>query len=279
MLRVSGLAVFVWALLTWPASAATKHGSDTDARAGMTLQGRTLTIHFRPPGGAYFRDRVPNGRVDVACGTNLASRGTFVARHVRWPRGRRKLRVRFRRDISRRAVYCIIEEPSGGDLAAVTFIRPERYRHVARGTAPSGAYWRLAARMGRFGEPCVATRAPAAEAKDAACFENFATNGARLGVAIGVPSCTAPETYVFGAVTSAAAAVHVRSGDQILAAAMFPPPRGSALKTKLFAVVLKGRPGVGRVRALDARGRTVDSTERRLTPANPNCGELVSDSG
>jgi hypothetical protein len=41
----------------------------------------------------------------------------LTVRVRRWPRGRREVRYRFARNISRRALWCLLEYPRGGDVA------------------------------------------------------------------------------------------------------------------------------------------------------------------
>lgn len=98
------------------ASAATRRGTDTQAGVRFTLEGRLLTVRVLPRAPARTRRALYGRRIEASCGTNY----TFtrkVTRVRRWPRGRRRVRYRFARNISRRALWCLLEYPRGGDIA------------------------------------------------------------------------------------------------------------------------------------------------------------------
>jgi hypothetical protein len=63
-------------------------------------------------------------RIHAACGTDFNfTQGVKVGRTRVWPSGQRRVRFRFRRNISRRAKWCLIEHPAGGDVAFASVTR------------------------------------------------------------------------------------------------------------------------------------------------------------
>ena len=106
------------------AGAATRRATDWDARVRFTLDGRLLTVRVLPRAPRRVRRELFDTRIRAVCGTRFpfTARGK-VTRTRLWPAGRHRLRYRFRRDISRRAKWCLVEHPRGGDVAVVIFTR------------------------------------------------------------------------------------------------------------------------------------------------------------
>jgi len=105
-------------LMQPPTAAAVRRGTDTEARVRFTLDGRLLTARLLRDAPRRTRRAVYGKRIRAVCGTNFNfSQAVKVRRTRLWPRGQRRLRYRFRRNISRRAKWCLIEHPAGGDVA------------------------------------------------------------------------------------------------------------------------------------------------------------------
>jgi hypothetical protein len=103
------------------AGAATRRATDSEARIRFTLDGRLLTVRVLPRAPRRVRRQLYGNRIQATCGTSFAfASGVKVHRTRRWPRGRRRMRFRFRRDISRRAKWCLVER-RGRDVAFATF--------------------------------------------------------------------------------------------------------------------------------------------------------------
>jgi len=106
------------------ADAATRRATDSQARIRFTLERRVLTTRLLSGAPRRVRRQLYGKRVRAVCGTNFAfDRGVKVRRARTWPRARGRVRFRFDRDISRRAKWCLIEHPRGGDVAFVSFPR------------------------------------------------------------------------------------------------------------------------------------------------------------
>jgi hypothetical protein len=104
------------------AGAATRRATDREARVRFTLEGRVLTARLLHGAPARVRRQLYGRTVKAVCGTDFNfDRARKVRDWRRWPRGRRTVRFRFRRDISRRAKWCLLEHPRGGDVAYVNF--------------------------------------------------------------------------------------------------------------------------------------------------------------
>ena len=109
-------------VMTEASQAATRRATDAEARIRFTLNDRLLTVRVLPRASRKVRRQLYGKRIRAVCGTdfNFAS-GVKVRRTRLWPRGRTRMRYRFRRNISRRAKWCLIEHPRGGDVAFVSF--------------------------------------------------------------------------------------------------------------------------------------------------------------
>ena len=104
------------------AAAATRRATDTEARVRFTLDGRVLTVRVLPRAPARVRRELFGKRIRAVCGTRFPfTEGVRVRRTRLWPQGRRRLRYRFSRNVSRRAKWCLLEHPRGGDVAYVNF--------------------------------------------------------------------------------------------------------------------------------------------------------------
>jgi len=96
-----------------------------DRRAGLTfrLSGRHLTMKLSEQANARTVKRLLGKRVAAACGTSSRG-GTVVSSVFTWPDERSSAAVDFRRDISSRVAYCLVENArSGDDIALVRFRR------------------------------------------------------------------------------------------------------------------------------------------------------------
>ena len=106
------------------AGAATRRATDPEARVRFTLDGRLLTVRVLPRAPRRVRRELFGKRIRAVCGTRFPfTAGGKVRRTRRWPAGRRRLRYRFARNISRRVRWCLVEHPRGGDVAVVIFAR------------------------------------------------------------------------------------------------------------------------------------------------------------
>jgi hypothetical protein len=100
-----------------PTAATTRRGTDGEAHIRFTLDGRLLIVRLLRGATRATRREVYGKRIHAACGTDFNfSRGVKVGRTRMWPRGQRRVRYRFRRNISRRAKWCLIEHPAGADV-------------------------------------------------------------------------------------------------------------------------------------------------------------------
>jgi hypothetical protein len=163
---------------------------------------------------------------------------------------------RFRRDLSRRVRWCLLESEDFSDVAFVSFIDAEPARFVAKGRGPSGEWWRLAAWRGEQMEPCVRLRTGAdGELSSRPCFGELADQEATLSVEYAVRG----DRFVYGAVGRSATAVRVRLADgSIELAELHSRPRGSRARAAYFVLALpREGPAPAGVRAVDAAGRTV----------------------
>jgi hypothetical protein len=119
------VAAALFTLLSAPAAgAATRRATDQEARIRFTLENRRLTTRVLADAPRRIRRELYGQRIRAVCGTNFVfTRGVKVRDARTWPRGRRTVRFRFERNISRRAKWCLLEHPRGGDVAFVSFPR------------------------------------------------------------------------------------------------------------------------------------------------------------
>jgi len=103
-------------------AAATRRATDSEARVRFTLDKRLLTVRVLSRAPRRVRRRLYGERVRAVCGTRFPfTQGVTVRRARFWPAGRRRMRYRFSRNISRRAKWCLLEHARGADAAFVTF--------------------------------------------------------------------------------------------------------------------------------------------------------------
>ena len=114
-----GSAVAVVCLAA-PAFAATKTGTDREG-ARFQLSGRVLTVRLvepETPVTPSIESQVFGKRVRASCGLGGTGNGVAAFHTRRWPRAQKSLTYRFPLDISRRARWCVLENPSDGvDIA------------------------------------------------------------------------------------------------------------------------------------------------------------------
>lgn len=122
-LALLATAALVVLLVPAPATeAATRRATDREAGVRFTLDGRVLTARVLPRAPRRVRRKLYGKRIRAVCGTNFVfSEGVKVRRTRLWARGRSRLRYGFPRNISRRAKWCLLEHPRGGDVAFVSF--------------------------------------------------------------------------------------------------------------------------------------------------------------
>ena len=105
------------------ADATTRRATDQEADIRFTLDDRILTVRVLPHASRRVRRQLYGRRIRAVCGTSFAfDSGVQVKRTRRWPSARSRLRYRLRRNISRRAKWCLLEHPRGGDVAYVSFM-------------------------------------------------------------------------------------------------------------------------------------------------------------
>ena len=109
-------------LTTAPAAdAATRRATDSATHIRFTLDNRILTVRLLRGTTRRVRRQLYGRRIQATCGTAFPhDLGVRVSRTRIWPAGRRRVRFRFRRNISRRAKWCQLER-SGNDVAGVSF--------------------------------------------------------------------------------------------------------------------------------------------------------------
>jgi hypothetical protein len=224
----------------------------------LTLDGRVLTaeivrtprIHRDPTS----EERLHGKQIDAIC--SASSRPLLrevVIRTRRWPVGARRMSFVFGRDISRRAKWCLIEHRAA-DIAFVSFVEREPWRFVAKGRGPSGDWWRLAGRRGRFAEPCAFLRIRGWGSRP--CFGEFSERPITLGVEeFGV---CGRDLFVLGVVSRRAASVRVvTAGGEAFEAKLYDPASESRVRGRYFVAALPEDRLLSRVESLDAGGHTL----------------------
>jgi hypothetical protein len=104
------------------ADAATRRATNSELRVRFTLDDRVLTVRLLRGTPRRVRRELYGHRIQAVCGTSFDfSEGVQVKRTRVWPQGRRRVRFRFRRNISRRAKWCGVERRGGEDVAFVSF--------------------------------------------------------------------------------------------------------------------------------------------------------------
>lgn len=124
VLFVSASVVVVLLATTPTAEGATRRATDWGAGIRFTLDSRVLSARLLPRAPKRVRRKVYGKRIRAVCGTSFVFTRSVKVRYARvWPRRRTSVRFRFRRNISRRARWCLLEHPAGGDVAFVSFPR------------------------------------------------------------------------------------------------------------------------------------------------------------
>ena len=123
VLVLLGASLALAALVPAPAAdAATRRATNAELRVRFTLDDRVLTVRLLRGAPRRVRRQLYGHRIRAVCGTSFNfSEGVRVKRTRLWPQGRRRLRFGFRRNISRRAKWCLVERRNGDDVAAVSF--------------------------------------------------------------------------------------------------------------------------------------------------------------
>jgi hypothetical protein len=246
------------------ADAAERTKVDRQHEVRFSLDGKRLSLTIvdlpRYEQSPPISSELLGKRVLVGCGSRFRSapRKSYVARRVRWPADSRTVSVDFRRDISSRARWCLIEATGrwkGGDIASVSFVTREPKRLLAKGRGPSGEWWRVSAWRGDQLEPCLGVGV--ADGGFNGCFPDDSEAEAKLSVMVTAPSCSG-DTFVLGPVARSAASVTVMLQDGTAAEAkLYRRPRGSRVRARYYLAVLPGIASVRRVEARDAAGRLI----------------------
>jgi hypothetical protein len=103
-----------------PALGERKHAVDHEHGFEFTLSGRVLKTTALTRAA---RRAVYGKEIDAICATAFTGRPPKVITTRRWPRGKPTVRFRFRRDVSDRAKWCLLED-GALDVAAVDFEKP-----------------------------------------------------------------------------------------------------------------------------------------------------------
>jgi hypothetical protein len=107
---------------TSPAAADTLSAVDPDPGVRLTLDGATLTATLTPNAQSpAARGELFGRRVTAVCARGYAGRFQSVVTELTWPASAGAVSFRFRRDLSRRALWCLLEAPDGGDIAFARF--------------------------------------------------------------------------------------------------------------------------------------------------------------
>ena len=244
-----------------PSGAAVKSAVDRHGGIRLTLNGRVLTADIIHP---KARDNVFGKPIDAACSRRFdPSLRELVHTALRWPEGTSRVRFRFRRDISRRAKWCLIEH-RGADVAVGWFVKREKPRFVGKGRAPSGQWWRLAGWRGLREEPCALLRL--ADLTNPVCFNEMVDGRTTLGVR--EFSCDS-DVFVFGIAGAEWSSVSALLTDgTVVETKLFDPPSGSRVRGQYF---MAGLPQGTDARAVEAVEPGVASLRRPL-PGKPVCG-------
>ena len=142
-MRLLATGALLIGLLGVAAPAAANRLSAVDPRPGVgfTLEGATLTASLTatPESEAARRDLLGK-RVTAVCARGFRGGPQAVVTELTWPPSARAVSFRFARDLSRRALWCLLEAPGGGDIAFARF--PPR---LAIRTSVVGRRWPLSA--------------------------------------------------------------------------------------------------------------------------------------
>jgi hypothetical protein len=278
-LKRSGWAASVGVLACLGASeagAAERVASDRQAEVRFALDGRALTLtvvdRLRFDQHPKTVETLSGSRVKVICGTTFykPTPHNYVLRRVRWPAGATSMTVQFRRDISARAKWCLVEPArSGGDIASVSFHAAEPGRRLTTGRLPDGRPWRLAAWRGEMLEPCLSLRTKGEIG--GICFPDLAETDAGVEAYFTYQRCSGP-TFVLGASARAAVRVVVKTkAGETVDAQLRSRPRGSRVRAQYFFAILDGVALVASVTSYDADGRML-ARDRGINGSGVGCG-------
>jgi hypothetical protein len=121
-----GLSLAVLLAVAPPSGAVVRIETDNRAQVKFRLDRAVLTTTLLK-GSAGQRSNVAEflwgRRVRAVC---AGPRGEVVRRLRYWRQGKRRKRFRFTLDLSNRVRWCVLETPSGGDIAAVRFSQGAR---------------------------------------------------------------------------------------------------------------------------------------------------------
>jgi hypothetical protein len=126
MRRATLVALLASATFAGPAVASPRPiRPDISSGVRFSLTGSELTVRILPRAeGHDMRRRLWGKPIRALCSPtfNLRKLSGAVVTAVRvWPRRRKQLTYSFERDIANRVKWCLIEDASGGDVAAVDF--------------------------------------------------------------------------------------------------------------------------------------------------------------
>lgn len=248
------------------ADAARRSGVDRLAEVRLTLDGRhlTATVHSPPGAGSFSFESGEemwqrSERLRAVCGTTFrplrrSQRDRYVMSSGTWPRAASHASFVFRRDISARVRWCLLDGRDGGDVAFVSFLRGEPRRRVAGGRDRDGRRWTLAAWRSDRLAPCVRLRAHGTW--QGICFDDQAESPAQLDFTFWDGTCKAG-SFLYGVAPEATAVVELvyANGHRERLAARA-PAHGSRLRARLFAGELSGA-DVAAITALDAAGKVL----------------------
>jgi hypothetical protein len=225
----------------------------------LTLAGRHLTAAIVADRGVA--DELQGHRVRAVCGATLDRlRQDSVFTTRRWPADARTVRFRFRRDVSERASWCLLEDMSGSDIVLARFFDAEPRRLVAKGSSPTGSSWRMWGWRGVDRQPCAALRLAAGDGSRS-CFDKDAAREAQLSAAAHNTGCTG-DLFVYGVASRVATVVRITLRDgTTVEASRYPRPAGSRVRAQYFLAVLPGTAHASGIDALDAQGDPIGHTE------------------
>jgi hypothetical protein len=125
--RAAILACCLLALAVPEASGAVRERTDRDSGVRFRLDGTSLKVTLPGgPAGARVRNRVWGKRVVGACASGLDPLKLWTQRvhsSLTWPAGAMSVTYSFPRDVSARALWCLVEDDTD-DVAAVNFVPP-----------------------------------------------------------------------------------------------------------------------------------------------------------
>jgi hypothetical protein len=256
------------------AGAAVRIKHDKFHEVRFVLDGKTLTTTVvdlprymqSPP----TLSELAGKRVRIACGTSFRHlrRSTVLVRQVLWPRGARSVTVDFRRDLSHRVRWCVIDSEDTDDVATISFHAAEPARVLARGDFDDGKRWRLVAWRGDHLEPCVGIGSSSGSLST--CFQDEAEEEARLGARAIRPRCD-EQGFIVGATGRSARTVTVGFEDgTAIAATLYRRPPDSRVRAQYFVVAVRNPERATSVVARDAKGRLV-GRERSVGASGIDC--------